>query len=133
MKRPDILLIPGAEQHWNTLGFVNPVVKTPNLDRFARQGTHCTRAYAVRDHVICETRHRPTRMRAKTYVDQRYKLTGHRDQSYGELFDLQQDPREVKNLWDCPKAARLKSDLLLRFLHADMAKNPLPMPRVTGA
>ncbi|MHC5034265.1 MAG: sulfatase-like hydrolase/transferase, partial [Planctomycetota bacterium] len=45
--RPNILLITSDQQHWNTLGCVNPEVKTPNLDRLAAQGTMFTRAYTV--------------------------------------------------------------------------------------
>lgn len=43
--RPNILLITSDQQHFDTLGIVNPKVKTPNLDRLAREGTHFTRAY----------------------------------------------------------------------------------------
>ncbi len=45
MKRPNILLITSDQQHWNTLGIDNPEIKTPNLDRLAREGTLFTRAY----------------------------------------------------------------------------------------
>ena len=44
-KRPNILLITSDQQHFDTLGSINPKVKTPNLDRLAREGTHFTRAY----------------------------------------------------------------------------------------
>lgn len=43
--KTNILLITSDQQHWNTLGFMNPEVSTPNLDRLARQGTTFTRAY----------------------------------------------------------------------------------------
>ncbi len=45
MKRPNILLITSDQQHWNTLGIDNPLIKTPALDRLAREGTRFTRAY----------------------------------------------------------------------------------------
>jgi arylsulfatase A-like enzyme len=44
-KRPNILFITSDQQHWNTMGFLNPEVHTPNLDRLASQGTVFTRAY----------------------------------------------------------------------------------------
>ncbi len=69
----------------------------------------------------------------KTYLDQRYKLTVYYDRPYGELFDLQSDPGETNNLWHDPAHAALKSDLLLKLLHAEMGKEPLWMPRVWGA
>lgn len=42
---PNILLITSDQQHWNTLGFDNPEVHTPNLDRLSRMGTVFDRAY----------------------------------------------------------------------------------------
>lgn len=86
-----------------------------------------------RSHVIVENQHQPTTMNMRTYIDARYKLTVHFNQSYGELYDLQEDPGEYKNLWDQPEAQDLKKDLLLKFVYAEMAKAPLPMPRIAGA
>ena len=45
--RPNILLITSDQQHWNTLGCLNPEVSTPNLDRLAAGGTLFERAYTV--------------------------------------------------------------------------------------
>ena len=45
MHSPNILLITSDQQHWNTLGCVNKEIKTPNLDKLAKQGTMFTRAY----------------------------------------------------------------------------------------
>jgi arylsulfatase A-like enzyme len=88
---------------------------------------------SVRDHVIVENQHQPTTMNMRTYVNARYKLTVHYNREYGELYDLQEDPDEYKNLWDLPESQALKSNLLLDFLHGEMGKAPLPMPRITGA
>lgn len=46
-RKKNVLLITSDQQHWNTMGFLNPRVKTPNLDRLAGQGTHYSRAYTV--------------------------------------------------------------------------------------
>ena len=43
--RPNILLITSDQQHWSALGALNPKIKTPNLDRLAREGTRFDRAY----------------------------------------------------------------------------------------
>lgn len=87
----------------------------------------------IREHVIVENRHNPTTMNLKTYIDKRYKLTVYFNQTYGEIFDLQEDPDEMKNLWSLPEYQDLKKDLLLKFMHADMAIEPMPMPRIAGA
>lgn len=43
--RPNILLITSDQQHFSTMGCVNPQISTPNLDRLAAQGTRFDRAY----------------------------------------------------------------------------------------
>lgn len=87
----------------------------------------------VRDHVIVENQHQPTTLNLRTFITQRYKLTVHFNQPYGELYDLEADPSEYVNLWDHAEHQQLKQDLLLQFLHGEMAKAPLPMPRISGA
>lgn len=42
---PNILLITSDQQHWDTLGVLNPAIRTPNLDRLAQEGTLYGRAY----------------------------------------------------------------------------------------
>jgi uncharacterized sulfatase len=88
---------------------------------------------SLRDHVIVENQHQPTTMHMRTFINQRYKLTVHFNQSYGELYDLQEDPGEYTNRWDDPAWQGLKRDLLLAFMHGEMAKSPLPMPRIAVA
>ena len=51
----------------------------------------------------------------------------------GELFDLEDDPHEVRNLWDDPAAAPLKARLLHRFMQAELQREPTRMPRIWGA
>lgn len=87
----------------------------------------------ARDHVVCENRHEPDTVNLRTYVDERYKITVYFRQDYGELFDLHRDPDEKKNLWDDPDRGQLKQELLLKFLWAEMEKEPLWMPRIANA
>ncbi|GGD78532.1 sulfatase family protein [Paenibacillus nasutitermitis] len=88
---------------------------------------------SARDHALVEFRHEPTTIHQKTYVNDRYKLTVYYNQTYGELFDLLQDPQEVNNLWDDPGSAELKSTLLLKYAWAELGKEPMPMPRIWHA
>jgi uncharacterized sulfatase len=87
----------------------------------------------LRDHVIVENRHEPTTVFAFSYINERYKLTTYYGHDYGELFDLETDPGEIHNLWDSPDHQELKAELTRKFLHAEMGKQPLWMPRVTNA
>ncbi|MNC10574.1 Arylsulfatase [compost metagenome] len=90
-------------------------------------------AEQARDHILCENHHEPTSIHLKTYVDGRYKITVYYNRSYGELFDLAEDPQELHNLWDSPEHAPLKQELLLKYIWAELGKEPLWMPRVWGA
>ncbi|MEC0238540.1 sulfatase-like hydrolase/transferase [Paenibacillus dokdonensis] len=87
----------------------------------------------ARDHAICEFRHEPTTIHQKTYIDARYKITVYYRQTYGEIFDLVNDPEELNNLWDHPAYGVLKSELLLKYAWAELGKEPMPMPRIWGA
>lgn len=87
----------------------------------------------ARDHAICEFRHTPTTIHQKTYVDERYKITVYYNQMYGEVFDLQEDPGETRNLWPLPEYQTLKSELLLKYAWAELGKESMAMPRVWHA
>ncbi|WP_130859615.1 sulfatase family protein [Gracilibacillus phocaeensis] len=88
---------------------------------------------AVRDHVIIEFRHEPTTIHQKTYVDKRYKITFYYNQTYGELFDLKNDPFEYNNLWNQEEFQGLKQELMMKYIWAEMGKEPLFMPRISHA
>ncbi|MHB1150809.1 MAG: sulfatase family protein [Eubacteriales bacterium] len=87
----------------------------------------------VRDYIICENRHEPTTIHLKTYVDERYKITVYYNREYGEIYDLLNDPGEIRNLWNECEYAELKSNLLLKYIWAELGKEPLCMPRISGA
>jgi len=86
-----------------------------------------------RDWALIENRHNPTTVHLRTLVTQRYKLTVYRAAGYGELFDLQEDPGELRNRWDDPAYAAVKQELLLRFVQAEIQREPTRMARVTHA
>lgn len=88
---------------------------------------------SARDHILCENHHEHPTIHVKTYVDERYKLTVYYNQTYGELFDLERDPGEIDNLWANPAYGDLKSELMLKFLWAEMGKERMWMPRIAHA
>ncbi|SEE28776.1 sulfatase family protein [Ruania alba] len=88
---------------------------------------------SAREHVLCEFHHEPTTVNLRTYIEDRYKITVYHGREYGELFDLERDPGEFHNRWDDPDHAAIKSDLLLRFVWAEMGREPMPMPRISVA
>lgn len=87
----------------------------------------------LRTHAVCEHHHEPTVINLRTYINDRYKITVYMNQTYGEQFDLKNDPQEVNNLWDDPAHAALKQELLLQYIWAELAKEPMWMPRIAGA
>jgi uncharacterized sulfatase len=87
----------------------------------------------ARDEVIVENRHQPSAVHLRTYITDRYKITVYRDREYGELFDLQNDPEERRNLWDDPAAAQVKCDLMKRFINAELRREPTRFARIAGA
>ncbi len=82
---------------------------------------------------ITENHHGTRHFHMRTIVNDRYKLTVYRDGEDGELFDLQEDPHEVRNLWHDPAAAEIKSRLLHEFVQAILQGEPMRMPRIAGA
>ena len=95
--------------------------------------TNWTSGQDERAHVLVENRHQPTRLVLRTYVTQTAKITVYRGEAYGELFDLSTDPNELRNLWDDPTAAALKSEMLMLALQAELDREPTRMPRVASA
>jgi arylsulfatase A-like enzyme len=87
----------------------------------------------ARDHVVCENHHEHPTIHLKTYVNKRYKLTVYYNHEYGEMYDLEKDPKEVDNLWDNPDYRELKMELLLKYIWAEMEKEPVWMPRISIA
>lgn len=66
-------------------------------------------------------------LRLRTIVTDRYKLTIYQNKEYGELFDLQEDPAEYRNLWDSPAYRKVRKDLVWQLLHKLVeTDNPLP-------
>ena len=90
-------------------------------------------ADSAREHIICENRHNTRMPHVRTFVNERYKLTVYREGDMGELFDLQEDPQELNNLWNDPAALALKQCLMQQFLQATMQAEPTRMARISGA
>ncbi|MEX0652796.1 MAG: sulfatase-like hydrolase/transferase [Phycisphaeraceae bacterium] len=91
-------------------------------------------AGSARDHAIVEMHHNRGVVHLRTLVTERYKLTVYRGQpTWGELFDLKQDPDERHNLYHAAEASQLRARLTEQLLQADLAREPAPTERVTGA
>ena len=116
---PTFLAAAGAEQPVDMTG----LNQLPNWE----DGT------PVRTWSVTENHHGTRCFHMRTYVNQRHKLTVYRDGEDGELFDLQDDPDEVRNLWHSPAALGLKGQLLHEFMQACLQYEQTRMPRIAGA
>jgi len=53
----------------------------------------------------------PAKLRLKSIVTERYKMTVFLGQPFGELYDLAEDPGEVRNLWGSPEHEAVRREL----------------------
>lgn len=118
--RPNIIFILADDQRYDALGFLDPVLETPNIDRMAREGVHFRNAFVTtslcspsrasiltgrymhRQGLLYEYYweynypHTPTTFALR---GDRYKLIQyHGVWDTEELYDLQEDPKETRNL-----------------------------------
>ena len=68
--------------------------------------------------------HQPTKVHLRTLITQRHKLMVYRDHTYGELFDLVEDPGEIHNRWNDPAYAGVRAELFQRFINAELVREP---------
>ena len=54
--------------------------------------------------------------RVRTLVTRRWRLTLYANATWGELYDLQSDPDECRNLWHQPSHAEVRSDLMAELI-----------------
>ena len=60
-------------------------------------------------------------LRLRTLVTQRYRMTVYQGASWGEIYDLSDDPNELRNLWDNANARQIRSELFEQLAHEQMA------------
>jgi uncharacterized sulfatase len=89
---------------------------------------------SARDHAIVENHHQSgPEVHLRTLVTQSHKLTIYRGRDWGELFDLEADPGELRNLYHDPAAAPVRAQMYEKLAQAELAREWAPMPRVSQA
>jgi len=87
-------------------------------------------AGAASDHhaelVVEEEGQRPqvgfeSRVRMRSLVTERHRLSLYDGVPWGEIYDLERDPDEMVNLWDDPASASLRAELVLRLARKMLA------------
>lgn len=78
----------------------------------------------VRDKVLIEEEGQriflgfDTRVRMRTLQTDRHRLSVYDGVRWGELYDLLEDPHEMRNLWDEPKLAALRAELISELTYS---------------
>ncbi len=85
----------------------------------------------VQDSVIAENDEDYLGIRQRAVITERHHLTAYIGESYGELFDLENDPCQLHNLWDSPEHSETKRDLLV-LLMKRFAETDSTLPRKLG-
>jgi arylsulfatase A-like enzyme len=70
--------------------------------------------------------------RLRTLITQRYRMTIAHGDPWGELYDRQNDPHEMDNLFDDPAHRGVRADLMERLAYREMEfadRSPLPSGR----
>lgn len=70
------------------------------------------------------------RPRERTLVTERYRLSVFQNQDWGELYDLKDDPDELRNLWDETEFVGVRTDLIGRLMHRLIEiddRSPMPL------
>ena len=65
-------------------------------------------------------------------MTKRWRMTLYDRTEWGELYDLENDPSELVNLWDDPDAGAAKAECLERLARQQMAlvdRSPFPTNR----
>ncbi len=83
----------------------------------------------IRDCVVVENDDPTMGFRVRCLVTDHYRLTVYPGMDEGELFDLRNDPNELRNLWSQPASQARRHELTAKLLDAYALETPLhPIP-----
>ncbi|MCD6074462.1 MAG: Arylsulfatase [Rhodospirillales bacterium] len=72
----------------------------------------------------------PAPVRVRSLITDDWRLTVYHAEGYNEMYDLQNDPDEIVNLWDDPKHAEIRADLLVKMVRESIRTVDVsPAPR----
>jgi len=60
-------------------------------------------------------------MRTRSFVSGKWRMTYWLEDKFGELYNRDEDPDEIHNLWDDPEASKQKSELIEKWMLERMA------------
>ena len=85
-------------------------------------------ASAVRDWSLVDFQ-TSSKLHQQTLVTDRWKLVLYRDQPWGGLYDRENDPEQLRNLYEDPAHAGTRADLTHRLVQVNRTCSGKPGPR----
>lgn len=79
---------------------------------------------SVQDCTLVECRPTQSGLYQQSLITERYKIVIYRDETEGELYDLEADPEQYHNLWCFPEMQQIRDGLLLRMIRFQMEREP---------
>ncbi|NRA40598.1 MAG: sulfatase-like hydrolase/transferase [Planctomycetes bacterium] len=117
--------------HFNLVDMCPTILDAAEIDiPVGMQGISLLDAFkgeCVRDWALVDNQ--PTiNFHQQSLIYKEHKIVCYRHADYGELYDLEQDPMQYKNLFDDPAAAEIKQEMLIKLIRVNMdcaGKQPL--------
>jgi uncharacterized sulfatase len=79
----------------------------------------------LREAIVVEDRPGEGSFNQRVYITERYKLVAYSNPKFGELYDMEEDPNHIHNLWNDSDFADLRFLLLQKLLSEEMnRRNP---------
>lgn len=79
-------------------------------------GLMCGRESEGSDSILVEDDDDIRQVFLRTLITQEYKITVYSKRTYGELFDLRNDPEELNNLWDEKEYQKIKQEMIWKLM-----------------
>lgn len=109
--RPNIVFVLTDDQRFDVNGFSgHPIVETPHVDQFEAESTR--REYFYEHHFVYPTIPQQEGIRTERWKDLRYETL---EEDSEELFDLQSDPSELRNLARSPEYSEALAEMRGRW------------------
>jgi len=118
------------EATFSNLAGLSPSPGSQGIDQ---QAAWMDASKQARDWCMMEFRPAESPFMQRTFVTGPYKLVLYHERSYGELYDLNNDPHQLRNLFDDPSSRTLRDELIRRFVWAEMEKDGRQQPRTAMA
>jgi len=90
-------------------------------------------AESARDWALVESRPTDSDFMQKVFYHDRYKLVVYSNEAYGELYDMEADPDQTRNLYDLAEFADVRNRLMRSFVRAEMGKEGVRRKRIAVA